>query len=90
MIYIQEIARPNTMGETVYKYVYDTYRVLKGLGRMEWESKRTKDEWKELLLDADWGNIKSSPIPLPILINNKIMRNLTKNFGNSFLITASK
>lgn len=89
-IYIKEITRPRAISDLLYKNIYDAWRVFKGNDKMDWEGKRTENEWRNLLLRADWKKLRASLIAPNILRDHERLAWIGEKLGNSFLIEGSK
>jgi hypothetical protein len=86
LVCILEADRPSCFN----RFLHDSYRRLRGSGKMEWDSKRTKGEWVNILNQAGFKDIKSSRMPLNIFSSHKLGKHLGNLFSYTFLITGAK
>jgi SAM-dependent methyltransferase len=70
--------------------IVNVYRGSKGAGPIQWDDKRTKSEWIELLQASGFRNTVSANRPYNKWIGNPIVRTAGTRFSPQFLVAARR
>ncbi len=70
--------------------IVNAYRGSKGAGPIQWDDKRTKPEWIDLLRASGFKNTVSANRPYNKWIGNPIVRTIGTRFSPQFLVAARR
>ena len=73
----------------IHGLLYNWYRKMKGSGAIDWNGKRSRDEWEAILAAAGYRHMVSTPVPTSKWIRSPFGRFVGRYLSPSFLITAT-
>jgi hypothetical protein len=68
---------------------YDVKRYINGVGSMDWDEKRSCEEWVEVLKKSGFEDVRYRRLPYNIVVDNQWLEHLSSKISGRFLITGT-